>query len=128
MTSSSPLSSFSETKINENLKPQLLILKKKSIESNNYRHLYIVIEQEEGTILPVSFEMLGEGRRLMDDFNNRYKPEEKVVAIILGHNIKHLMSRVNLSWCRCCNMYRSSRTSISQKPSLYKNNTSNCNR
>lgn len=84
MTSSSPLSATTQTKINEN---SINDTKK---EDNNYRHLYIVIEQEEGTVLPVSFEMLGEGRRLMDDFNNRYKPEEKVVAIILGHNIKHL--------------------------------------
>ena len=58
-------------------------------EENN-RHLYVVMEQEEGTILPVSFEMLGEARRLMDDFNQKYRPEEKVVAILLGHNIKHL--------------------------------------
>ena len=49
---------------------------KKKEEENN-RHLYIVIEQEEGKILPVSFEMLGEARRLMDDFNSRYKPEEE---------------------------------------------------
>ena len=34
--------------------------------------------------------MLGEGRRLMDDFNRRYDSNEKVVAVILGHNIKHL--------------------------------------
>ena len=65
--------------------------KKKKEKEDNNRHLYIVIEQEEGKILPVSFEMLGEARRLMDDFNSRYKPEEeKVVAIILGHNIRHL--------------------------------------
>lgn len=55
-----------------------------------YRHLYVVIEQIDGKILPVSFEMLGEARRLFDDFNVRYSSNEKVVAIILGHNIKEL--------------------------------------
>lgn len=55
-----------------------------------YRHLYVVIEQIDGKILPVSFEMLGEARRLFDDFNIRYSSNEKVVAIILGHNIKDL--------------------------------------
>ncbi|MDQ6723200.1 MAG: electron transfer flavoprotein subunit alpha/FixB family protein [Thermoproteota archaeon] len=93
MTSSTPVSYFSDKKINENLLQETPITdteKENAIESNNYRHLYIIIEQEEGSILPVSFEMLGEGRRLIDDFNTRYKPEEKVVAIILGHNIKHL--------------------------------------
>src|SRR5690349_8519553 len=59
-------------------------------EDNNYRHLYVVLEQEEGTLLPVSFEMLGEARRLMNNFNSRYNPKEKVVAIILGYNVKHL--------------------------------------
>jgi electron transfer flavoprotein alpha subunit len=95
---SQPLSSVSQTnKKEENPVQEILISddfqekeKEKEKEDNN-RHLYIVIEQEEGKILPVSFEMLGEARRLMDDFNSRYKPEEeKVVAIILGHNIRHL--------------------------------------
>jgi electron transfer flavoprotein alpha subunit len=93
---SQPLSSVSQTnKKEENPVREILIdddfqEKEKEKEDNN-RHLYIVIEQEEGKILPVSFEMLGEARRLMDDFNGRYKPEEeKVVAIILGHNIRHL--------------------------------------
>src|SRR5919107_205527 len=63
-------------------------------DENNYKHLYVVLEQEEGRLLPVSLEMLGEARRLMDDFNSRYKPEEKVVAIILGHNISHLCQEI----------------------------------
>ena len=89
MTSS--LSAIPDTKLYEKPNQDALINDdpEKEREDNN-RHLYVVIEQEEGTILPVSFEMLGEARRLMDDFNQRYKPEEKVVAIILGHNIKHL--------------------------------------
>ncbi len=90
------LSSASSTKIGG--KPQQEVVIDDKIEKEetqqereeNNRHLYVVMEQEEGTILPVSFEMLGEARRLMDDFNRKYKPEEKVVAILLGHNIKHL--------------------------------------
>jgi len=94
MTSSTPIST-TQTKINENSLQTNSINdaekeKGEEKEDNNYRHLYIVIEHEEGTILPVSFEMLGEGRRLMDDFNDRYKPEEKVVAVVLGHDIKYL--------------------------------------
>ncbi len=90
------LSSTSNTKIDEKPLQEVLInddiekeKAQKEREENN-RHLYIVIDQEEGTILPVSFEMLGEARRLMDDFNKKYKPEEKVVAVLIGHNIKHL--------------------------------------
>ena len=56
--------------------------------NENYRHLYVVIEQEEGNLLPVNFEMLGEARRLMDGFNLRYSAEEKVVAILLGNEMR----------------------------------------
>jgi electron transfer flavoprotein alpha subunit len=87
----SPLSTIPDTKLDEKPTQDALINDDpgKEREDNN-RHLFVVIEQEEGTILPVSFEMLGEARRLMDDFNHKYKPEEKVVAIILGQNIRHL--------------------------------------
>jgi electron transfer flavoprotein alpha subunit len=97
MTSSS--SSVPETKINATDNQKILINDTKNSsqkrvdeeeEENHNRNLYVVTEQEDGKILPASFEMLGEGRRLMDNFNSRYKPEEKVVAVILGHNIKHL--------------------------------------
>ena len=55
-----------------------------------YRHLYVVVEIEQGTTLPVSKEMIGEARRLMDGFNQKYSSKEKVVAIVLGNNIKKL--------------------------------------
>jgi electron transfer flavoprotein alpha subunit len=55
-----------------------------------YRHLYVVIEIEQGALLPVSKEMIGEARRLMDKFNQKYSSKEKVVAIVLGNNIKEL--------------------------------------
>ena len=54
----------------------------------NYRHVYVVIEHIDGKLLPVSLEMLGEARRLFDDYNTRYSSNEKVVAVILGNNIK----------------------------------------
>jgi len=54
-----------------------------------YRHVYVVIEHIDGKLLPVSLEMLGEARRLFDDYNIRYSSNEKVVAIILGNNIKN---------------------------------------
>ena len=51
---------------------------------NNYRHTYVVIEHEEGKPIPVSLEMLGEARRLMDNFNKKYLSNERVVAVVLG--------------------------------------------
>lgn len=55
-----------------------------------YQHLYVVIEHEDGKPVPVSLEMLGEARRLMDGFNRRYSSDEKVVAVVLGHNVRKL--------------------------------------
>lgn len=54
----------------------------------NYRHLYVVVETQDGKLVPVSLEMLGEARRLFDKFNKKYNSAEKVVAILLGQNIK----------------------------------------
>jgi electron transfer flavoprotein alpha subunit len=50
----------------------------------------VVIEHEEGKPIPVSLEMLGEARRLMDGYNKKYSANEKVVAVVLGHNVRKL--------------------------------------
>lgn len=55
-----------------------------------YEHLYVVIEHEDGKPVPVSLEMLGEGRRLMDGYNKRYGTSEKVVAVVLGTGVRQL--------------------------------------
>ena len=62
--------------------------------SEKYRHLYVVVEIEEGEILSVSKEMIGEARRLIDGFNQKYSSKEKVVAIILGYKIKDLSKQL----------------------------------
>ena len=64
------------------------------MKEEKYRHLYVVIEHQEGKILPVSLEMLGEARRLFDNFNKKYSSNEKVVAVVLGHNIKDLSKQL----------------------------------
>jgi electron transfer flavoprotein alpha subunit len=60
------------------------------VSFSRYQHLYVVIEHEDGVPVPVSLEMLGEARRLMDGFNKKYSSDEKVVAIVLGHNVRKL--------------------------------------
>ncbi len=59
-----------------------------------YRHLYVVIEHQGGKLLSVSLEMLGEARRLFDNFNKKYSSNEKVVAVVLGHKIKDLSKQL----------------------------------
>ena len=56
----------------------------------DFRHTYVIMEQEEGDLLQVSFEMLAEARRLLDEFNKKYSSKEKVVAVLLGENIKQI--------------------------------------
>src|ERR671924_557862 len=58
--------------------------------SKKYKHLYVVIEHEDGKPVPISLEMLGEARRLMDGFNKKYSSDEKVVAVVLGDNVRKL--------------------------------------
>lgn len=60
------------------------------VSSSKYQHLYVVIEHEDGIPVPVSLEMLGEARRLMDGFNKKYSSDEKVIAVVLGHNVRKL--------------------------------------
>jgi len=55
-----------------------------------YQHLFVCFEHDDGNPVSVSFEMIGEARRLMDSFNKKYSLDEKVIAIILGHNIRSL--------------------------------------
>ncbi len=59
-------------------------------KDEKYRHIYVIIEHFEGQVVPVSLEMLGEARRLMDDFNQKYQLREKVVAVLLGSNVRKL--------------------------------------
>jgi electron transfer flavoprotein alpha subunit len=61
-----------------------------SIIDEKYRHIYVIIEHFEGKVVPVSLEILGEARRLMDDFNQKYGSKEKVVAVVLGSNVRNL--------------------------------------
>jgi electron transfer flavoprotein alpha subunit len=63
---------------------------------SKYQHLYVVIEHEDGKPVPVSLEMLGEARRLMDGFNKRYSSDEKVVAVVLGDNVRKLCEELIL--------------------------------
>ncbi len=55
-----------------------------------YQHLFVHFEQDDGNPLRVSYEMLGEARRLMDCFNKKYSLDEKVIALVLGQNIRKL--------------------------------------
>jgi len=50
-----------------------------------YRDVWIFIEQHKGEAAPVSWELLGVGRRLADDL------EVELAGVLLGHNVSHLV-------------------------------------
>ncbi|MEM0367225.1 MAG: electron transfer flavoprotein subunit alpha/FixB family protein [Candidatus Nitrosocaldus sp.] len=58
-----------------------------------YQHMFVLFEHDDGNALNVSYEMLGEARRLMDEFNGRYALDEKVIAVLLGQNVRELAYR-----------------------------------
>src|ERR687885_1229209 len=64
--------------------------------TSKYQHLYVIIEHEDGKPVPVSLEMLGEARRLMNEFNDKYSSDEKVVAVVLGDNVRKLCEELIL--------------------------------
>ena len=63
-------------------------------EEGKYRNLYVVIEHVDGKLVPVSLEMLGEARRLIDEYNARYNESELVVAVVLGYEIDNLCQQL----------------------------------
>jgi len=49
-----------------------------------YRDMWVYCETQAGELLDVSREMLGKARELMDDYNERYDEDERVVAVLIG--------------------------------------------
>jgi len=76
--------------LKEDKEADVLDTSNKEDEISKYRNLYVIIEQIDGKIVPVGLEMISEARRLVDDFNKKYLLNEKVIAVILGNDIKHL--------------------------------------
>ncbi len=50
-------------------------------DAASFKHVAVFIEQREGSIAGVSYEMLGEGRKLAD------KLGEQLIALLIGHNL-----------------------------------------
>lgn len=52
------------------------------MDKSQYKDVFVFVEQREGVIQNVAFELLGEARKLADALN------EKVVAVLLGYEVK----------------------------------------
>ncbi|PSQ17898.1 electron transfer flavoprotein subunit alpha [Halobacteriales archaeon QS_8_69_26] len=52
-----------------------------------YRDMWVFCETQAGQLVDVSKEMLGKARELMDDYNEQYDAEERVVAVLIGEDV-----------------------------------------
>ncbi|WP_435318325.1 electron transfer flavoprotein subunit alpha/FixB family protein [Haloarchaeobius sp. TZWSO28] len=62
----------------------------RAIEDGTYRDMWVYCETQRGELLDVSREMLGKARQLMDDYNDDYDEEERVVAVLIGDDVERL--------------------------------------
>lgn len=51
------------------------------MNKQDYKDVYVFLEQRDGKVQPVAFELLGKARELADALG------EKVVGILLGHEL-----------------------------------------
>ena len=58
------------------------------INRSEYKGVWVFAEQKDGQIAHVVYELLGKGRELAD------QRETELVAVLLGHNIKHLATEL----------------------------------
>jgi len=54
------------------------------VADGDYRDMWVYCETQQGELVDVSLEMLGKARQLMDDYNEAYDADERVVAVLIG--------------------------------------------
>ncbi|SFK85878.1 Electron transfer flavoprotein, alpha subunit [Halogranum rubrum] len=62
----------------------------RALQDGTYRDMWVYCETQAGELVDVSKEMLGKARELMDDYNDDYDADERVVAVLIGDDVsKH---------------------------------------
>ncbi|MFB6233912.1 MAG: electron transfer flavoprotein subunit alpha/FixB family protein [Halopenitus sp.] len=54
------------------------------LEDGVYRDMWVYCETQAGELVNVSLEMLGKARELMDEYNEEFDADERVVAVLIG--------------------------------------------
>ena len=57
------------------------------LRDGSYRDMWVYCETQAGELVDVSLEMLGKARELMDDYNEQYDADERVVAVLIGDDV-----------------------------------------
>jgi electron transfer flavoprotein alpha subunit len=63
----------------------------RAIEDGTYRDMWVYCETQAGDLVDVSREMVSKARELMDQYNEDYDADERVVAVLIGDDVeKHV--------------------------------------
>lgn len=62
----------------------------RALDNGTYSDMWVYCETQSGELLDVSMEMLGKARRLMDEYNDDYSANERVVAVLIGDDVAAL--------------------------------------
>ncbi|AGB37216.1 electron transfer flavoprotein subunit alpha/FixB family protein [Natronococcus occultus] len=62
----------------------------RALDGGEYADMWVFCETQQGELLEVSREMLGKARELMDQFEEDYGSEERVVAFLMGEDCEDL--------------------------------------
>jgi electron transfer flavoprotein alpha subunit len=62
----------------------------RALEDGEYADMWVFCETQQGELLEVSKEMLGKARELMDQFEDDYGDDERVVAFLMGDDCEGL--------------------------------------
>jgi electron transfer flavoprotein alpha subunit len=60
------------------------------IDDGDYRDMWVYCQTQRGELVDVSKEMLGKARQLMNDYNDAYDADERVVAVLIGDGVGDL--------------------------------------
>jgi electron transfer flavoprotein alpha subunit len=59
-------------------------------QDETYRDMWVYCETQQGELIDVSKEMLGKARELMDQYEEDYGDDEKVIAVLIGKDVEDL--------------------------------------
>jgi electron transfer flavoprotein alpha subunit len=62
----------------------------RALEGGVYEDMWVYCEVQQGELIDVSREMLGKARELMDEYNEEYDAEERVVAVVMDDDAERL--------------------------------------
>ena len=60
----------------------------KALDGGEYRDMWVYCETQAGELIDVSLELLSKARELMDEYNETYDENERVVAVLIGDDVE----------------------------------------